>query len=227
MSLRTIAAVVSLWRLLDPTRVDETFPPLLTALLSVLGAQREASSRLAASYLAAFTVAELGVGVAPALAPPSPLPAGAVATSLTVTGPVAIKRSSQNGLSAPVAADQALARVAAASSRHALDGGRERVLDTVTADPRARGWARVTDSAPCAFCALLASRGPVYTASSGDFRAHDACGCSVEPVYRDDTRWPGRSREWADLYREVASGDPDALNAFRRAYERRSAQAAG
>jgi hypothetical protein len=43
----------------------------------------------------------------------------------------------------------------------------------------------VTSGSACEFCSMLARRGAVYGAESVSFHAHDACGCSAEPVFRD------------------------------------------
>lgn len=49
-------------------------------------------------------------------------------------------------------------------------------------DPRARGWMR-TGAGECGFCAMLVSRGAVYTKASVDFASHDHCKCSVAPAW--------------------------------------------
>lgn len=214
-----VARVALLWRALDLTDVDAAWPALLAALEPLVGSTRTASGRLAAAYLLAFARAELGDGARPAPAPVPDLDPAALRTSLLVTGPVALKRAMALGRPLEQASRIALAGVAGASSRHTLDGGREVLTQTVAADKQARGWARVTSGAPCHFCALLAARGPVYRGEdTGGFRAHDGCGCAVEPVYRDDAAWPGRAREWSALYNQQASGTSDPLNAWRRTY---------
>lgn len=56
-------------------------------------------------------------------------------------------------------------------SRNVLNGGRSATLNTLRGDKQVVGWVRITDGNPCAFCAMLASRGPVYksrqTATAG------------------------------------------------------------
>ena len=93
--------------------------------------------------------------------------------------------------------------------RHARDAGREAVVDAARHDPAALGYARrALSQSPCAFCLMLASRGPVYqdasTALLRDGQAepyHDNCACVAVPVFHRQ-RWPGRDeaerleREW-------------------------------
>lgn len=88
---------------------------------------------------------------------------------------------------------------------------------------RALSWARVlTGSENCAFCVMLASRGPVYsgpdeagrmqaTDSWPDARGyvnsyHDNCDCIVVPIY-DFTSWPGREAYQAldEWYQKVVA----------------------
>ena len=146
----------------------------------------------------------------------------ATKVSLEVTGPIAQKDKIRRGKLADTARDESFVHAAGASTRHVLTGGRQSLLSLVDADSQALGWARVTDGDPCAFCAMLASRGPVYgSAAQAGFSAHDACACTAEPVYSRDAPWPGRAREFQRLWRETTQNTSgrDSINAFRRAYE--------
>jgi hypothetical protein len=152
----------------------------------------------------------------------------AARVSLTVTGPVGQKSKIGRGKSPTRARDESFVEASGAASRHVLTGGRQSLLTLLQDDQQAIGWARVTDGDPCAFCALLASRGPVYkTEQSAGFQPHDACACQPEPVYSRDSLWPGRGAEFRRLYREATRGysGKDAINAFRRAYEQRQRDA--
>ena len=98
-----------------------------------------------------------------------------------------------------VVADKAVAVV----ERHARMPSREAVTDAADAVDEYRGakvgWARVlTGAESCGFCAMLASRGPVYkseqTASriGGSQKAfHDNCDCETVLV-REDEDWVGQ-----------------------------------
>lgn len=127
----------------------------------------------------------------------------AVRVSLTVTGPVGQKSKIGRGKSVKTARDESFVEASGAASRHVLTGGRQSLLTLVQdnmPDPR---WIRVTDGDPCAFCAMLAGRGPVYlTKDSAGFSAHDHCACTAEPVYHATAPWPGRAQEFHTLWNE-------------------------
>lgn len=226
LAAQVVAQMRSVWGLLDPEDLDATFERWLRVAVPVVRNNRAASARLAAAYIAAFRRAELGTleGLPAVVA--APVDVRAVTTSLLVTGPWSVKKAMIRGVEVARAADVAEARSAAAAMRHVLDGGRETILPTVAADQRALGWARVASGNACAFCAMLASRGPVFSAASvrGDmfgpataFEAHDGCQCGAEPVYADGAAWPANSQRYRDLWDEHASGADNPLNSFRRA----------
>lgn len=76
--------------------------------------------------------------------------------------------------------------LASRAQREVLSAGREKIQRSAPL------WRRVTDGKPCGFCAMVASRGPVYGSakSAGDGnRYHDHCGCTVEPFYGDPREW--------------------------------------
>jgi hypothetical protein len=112
------------------------------------------------------------------------------------------------------------AELAARLSRYVLEGGRLRLSDLIRADRAAVGWVRVTRGKACAFCGLLAARGPVYSKRTGGFRAHNRCACTIEPVFHDLPRekWPPSSRAWADKYAEwkqaSATGEVGSWRSF-------------
>lgn len=73
--------------------------------------------------------------------------------------------------------DRYAKRVAAGAARHSKAASRDYVVQTARLN-RVQ-WARQLDSGACEFCALLASRGAVYTEESVDFPAHDHCNCTA------------------------------------------------
>lgn len=160
----------------------------------------------------------------------------AAAASLTVTGPVNIKARSAKGQGIRLVERQALVESAGAAARHVLNGGRRVNADLVQADPVALGWVRVTAENPCSFCAMLASRGPVFKKSSfnrsdprwfgpGDVKVHDHCACTMQPVFSRSAEWPGRARELQEMWQANIAGrysGKDALRAWRRLYEDRN-----
>lgn len=148
--------------------------------------------------------------------------------------------------------DEAAERVGRRLSQHAEDAGRQTMVRAVEdgrepespadrehmshdalpeipaekrGSRRAKSWARVlTGAENCAFCVVLASRGPVYSsaANAGRMTAnekfdetglrgyvnsyHDNCDCLVVPVY-DFASWPGREDYLAleRLYKQATS----------------------
>jgi len=153
--------------------------------------------------------------------------------SLLVTGPSALKRASHHGLDETRARRVAVVQASGAASRHVLNGARDTTLELVKADDVAVGYIRVTASNPCAFCAMLASRGPVYHESSfaesdprfvgpGTIKVHDNCACMPKAVFSRTAEWPGRAAEFRRMWRDSIEGKysgRDALNAWRRLFE--------
>lgn len=227
---RTQAALALAFRtLLDPSRVDATFPAFLNAATVIIGSERDAAARLALAYYYAHRAA-LGV-----TAPYTPVYAGAinpaqVGTGLLVAGPVTVKQALLRGGTLEEAFSLALALTLGTAYRYAADGGRLSIQDTAEADETALGWARVTDGNPCYFCAMLASRGPVYKSERHALRRkdgrryHNGCGCMAEPVYEYGQPWPGAGRKYEELWKSSTQGlrGNDAINAFRRAHEGRA-----
>ena len=169
---------------------------------------------------------------------------GAVQTSLEVLGPINIKAKTARGMTPDAAARKALVEVSGAATRHVLEGDRQATLAAMRNDSRLVGWVRITDGNPCSFCAMLASRGPVYRDDAfnsnargprnlnpgipflgdGSFKAHDHCQCRMSPVYSTDAAWPGRAHEFNDLWNANIRGKysgKEALKAWRRLYEQR------
>lgn len=147
----------------------------------------------------------------------------AVEVSLNVTGPIGQKAKRARGKSERQARDESFVESSGAAARHVLTGGRQSLLTLLRQDSQVQRWIRVTDGDPCSFCAMLASRGPVYlTEDSAGFRAHDHCACTAEPVYHADAPWPGRAQEfhrlWMEHIHKRYSG-AEARRQWRRIYE--------
>lgn len=225
--------LIPLWPVLDPARLEQTTQVWMRLAIEVITRWRQAAVLSAADYYRLFRAAETGELVPPKVALINTLDLRRVQTSLLVTGPIRIKALTRSGLDPEKAAEQTLVTSLSAAGRHVLDGGRDALDTAVHDDSRAVGYARVTSAHPCAFCALLASRGPVYKtaetaertsarSSRGPGRAyHDGCACVPEPVFDADAPWPGKAREWDELYASSTHGTygKAALRAFRRAYD--------
>lgn len=211
---RTLQDFIRLWPLWQGD--EATFDRLAGATIPLVQAHHRLSAAVAAAYYDSFRRAERVAG--------SPTPRLAdsvnperVMTSLHVTGRIAVRNAIVAGHSPQAAMQTALVRTSGAVTRHALTGGRDTLVLSAFEDSQAVGYSRVTSSRCCAFCAMLASRGPVYRQDTADFQAHDHCACSAEPSY-EGSEWPGRGREFQALWREHATGG-NQLQSFRRALE--------
>lgn len=118
-----------------------------------------------------------------------------------------------------------LSNTAGAAVRHAMNGGRSVANNLVQFDRKVIGYARVTDTDPCAFCALLASRGAVY--GKGSFvegnrkfkpnkeapeglpdewfpcRTHDHCRCYMRPVYSQSQAMDADAKFYRKQWQDV------------------------
>jgi hypothetical protein len=223
------------WPLLNPANLDGTAARWLELTMELILGFRTQSVATAVDYYDRFRGAEIGAEQVNrrVLLGLDAVPLDAIRTSLVVTGPARIKYRTLRGVPAEEAAQRALVDVSGAASRHVLGGGRD-VLDAAAdRDELAVGFARVTGPRPCAFCAMAASRGPVFTSRvtaafttgrskrGAGHRYHDHCGCAVEPLFARDAPWPGKARDFERLWVESTSGrsGKDARNAFRRALE--------
>lgn len=209
--------LLELWPALDPTRLDETSPAFISAVMELVRGGHALSSRAAVSYYAAYRLAE-GIAGAP---PPVPTPAldlAAVRTSLLVTGPVSIKSATGNGMTIQKATANALVKVSGAVTRHVETGGRDVVIESVNRDQQALGWARVASGGGCAFCLMLAGRGPVYkNEGTAAFDAHDHCNCGAEPAF-EGYEWNETSRAAREAYEAATARDGDFYQQWSDAY---------
>jgi ADP-ribosyltransferase exoenzyme len=216
MRAATLRDVVRLWATVNPADLRGTIGTFADAASTVVRARNQESARSAAAYLAQFRAAE-GVsgrisGATPARAPS----AEDVAGSLRGAGLSGIIKSRRAGNTIEAASANGLVKVLGEASKIVIGGARDTVIAATDGDPLARGWQRVTSGSPCAFCSMLASRGPVYkNAKTSGFEPHGHCGCTAEPVYG------AASATVVDLgkaFKDATAGKSgkDALNAWRR-----------
>lgn len=112
-----------------------------------------------------------------------------------------------------------------------IAGGRKAIDKALSKDRKVKMIARGTSSDPCAFCAMLASRGFVFTgATSGvganedftvsqDIKAyHDHCHCFPIVRFTTTSQLPELNQYFKEQWRDVTDGYSglDALNAWRR-----------
>lgn len=106
-----------------------------------------------------------------------------------------------------VSTDKALADAAAAVEQFVADADRRTIEASTAQDPARPRWARIAQSDACAFCALLATRGPVYrgadtagqTLSGSAYHRH--CSCVAAPVWdRSEFVLSEAASAWSDIY---------------------------
>lgn len=218
--LRAVVAAWPLYQLDDPEGTWERFEEILLAIIT---GQAPVSAAMSANYYRAFRHAEGALGSATPVVASTP-PAAELIRSLRYVGLVNTRKLLDARV--PDAAARTFVNVAGDTSRFVMNAGRDTIDGSVAADTRALGWARVTDGNPCAFCRMLASRGPVYTSKerAAGRKWHRKCGCTAEPIFHADAEWPGRAREWQDQWNETTKGlsGRDARLAFRQAVEGRT-----
>jgi len=159
--------------------------------------------------------------------------------SLLVTGPVAMKRAAHNGLGETRSRKVTVVLASGSASRHVLNGARDTTLELIDTDDVAQGWIRMLGPRPCAFCAMLASRGPVFSEGSiarsdsnfdgpGTIKVHDHCMCWPKAVFQSNPEWPGNNRAYQRMWKENIEGKysgKDARNAWRRLWESQQREA--
>lgn len=207
--------VIKLWPALDKARLRETFPGWLRAMTLLITNYHGQSSAAAGRFYQQVRSEALGSPTPADLIKLAPAPDPEwMAKALGFSGPGMLTKDA-------AAPNTALSTTLGTSARIALDGGRTTVLETVKKDRAAVGWYRVTDGAPCAFCAMLASRGVAYRSEkTSSFEAHNDCGCSSAPAFSRSQQLPGITDEAEAVYLESTRGlsNKERLPAFRKAW---------
>ncbi len=217
--------VEGLWRLLDLDDIDGSIDRWASTVSRFAGSQHSESVALARRFLIAHR-ALAGVST-PLPAIPAPrLDVEALETSLRVVGPYRLRSNLAKGVPMEQAAGQAATETAGVGMRAVLAGGRALITASASADPAVAGMQRRSSGSPCHFCAMLVSRGPVYTSErTASFKAHASCGCTPEPVYDRSAPLTAQAQAERDKWnaakkRASAEGLPTAL-VFRQIHEQR------
>ncbi|MFI6215642.1 hypothetical protein ACIBCD_26925 [Nocardia brasiliensis] len=170
-------------------------------------------------------------------------PASRRRARVRVTAPTAANRTDR------VVVRQVADAVSATLTRHVAAAGRNAIAHTALGAGDEIGWARVlSGDENCAFCAMLASRGPVYRSDKSALTVvgragrprgsralgelyHDNCDCEVVLVRRGRD-WEGRSeferleRLWIAAGTAARDLDEETRQTFNRAYRRIAANPA-
>jgi hypothetical protein len=213
------AALSRYWdAMIDPDDFAATFERFREVALPLVQAGRSISEADAERYYREImAAAELEASV---LLPRTPRPDAAIRASLSAgAGAQYTDYRLRQGADAARTVAAAKSGMLGSAKRQMLNAGRSRLVSIANSDPNVLGWARQSDGAPCPFCAMLVSRGPVYSAATAGFRAHDRCGCSARlvPINDPSGGWSAEAREYRKLWDEN-KGDPDE---FRRAIEQK------
>lgn len=184
-----------LWNRLDPSDIDGSQRLWLPSQLALLESSYEESEELAEEYISKYRDVEAGGRTGPFVT--LPFEPAEMARMMVVHGPLRVKNYIGKGASGSDAHGKAFTKFSGMVRRQVLSGGRMAIDATANRDQQAIGWRRVTDGNPCTFCAMLASRGPVYVskdntdgstmrnARGGGMKLlyHGHCGCTGEIVY--------------------------------------------
>lgn len=199
----------ALWPRLDPADLDGSTPVWLAANLAAAKSFYEQSAATSAAYVERYRLAEIGANAEPVVFPDFDTALNSQA--LMLAGPVRVKLLAGSGRTGTAAHSEAKRKFQGIMRRQVMSGGRQLIDETTGADSQAIGWRRVSDGNPCAFCAMLCSRGPVYRSAdrAGDpvagsgLRYHGHCGCTAEIVYGD---WKPNKQEqgFIDDYNKAA-----------------------
>jgi hypothetical protein len=195
---------------------------LIVALMALVNRFRGESSRSAINYYLASRAA----ASVPDLHVPRPAqdsPRELIDATAQITGARTFGRSLTANVGQKRAAQNSGVQLAGAMARVSLDAGRETILNATQEDHEAIGWIRITDANPCAFCAMLASRGPVFGEDTVAFQAHAHCACVSAPVWSRDEAWLGHSEDLYQQWKRETAGESgkDAIRAWRRYWNSR------
>lgn len=192
-----------LWSELNPS---DPYPWAYAQAL-LLADRKGQSGRLAEAYLVEFAGAEIGRPVE--IVEPAQDFDRLIGVSIGA-GANAVTNLVDEGVRMDVALDQMRERFNEIVAAETLRTYREMIANS--AGRQRKTWRRVTDGNPCAFCAMLVSRGPVYmesTATSSKYALlyHRGCGCTAEPWYGDWSDWEPTPQEqkFSDAYFQAAA----------------------
>jgi hypothetical protein len=189
------------WRHLKMSDLDRSTPYWTARMLRLLAQHYKTSQNTAAEYLDAYRTAELGFSAGPIERPPMDLALATV--DLRIAGPVALKKDIGRGITAESAYYFGVNRARYSGQQIILAGGRNLIDNSARANRRSGRYRRVTDGYPCTFCAMLVSRGPVYSETTAYFRSHKKCGCTAEEVIGEWEPTELESR-WVASYEDAA-----------------------
>lgn len=208
--LRDLAKI---WRILQPESLNRSIPLWVAAVHAVTSRYAPMAATLAADYYTAERLAAKAPGqfAVPLQDAPDEQYVDAVMRWATKD----LWSRDPGTLAERTRVAQSKSESAAA--KLVADVGRLTITYAVQEDPLAVAWVRTASPGACAFCRMLAQRGPVYAADTVGFRAHNDCHCMAQPLFRGQ-KWAPASqvREWQQQYKQAAAMPGDTLKNLRQ-----------
>lgn len=177
----------------------------------------------------ARAAAQAAVPVPPLVSIPPP-PQPLITATLDSTGPFALLARIQQGQPLPQAAENTGVVMSGAATRLIQNGARQAIVTLVQKDSKAVAWMRVLGSSrtgPCAFCSMLASRGPVYKSEATAMAFwHNLCKCTPQPVFSERDAEALKHNDLYEQWKDVTKGfgRHDAFLAWRRYWDRKTSR---
>ena len=191
---------------IDPSDIGGVHQYAVKKAADAIQAGARQGRALTARYLSRYALAE-DIDL-PSLPPVRPIGRQDAVRTAFYSGPIRAKTLIRRGISG----EQAVAEM----REWAAQWGRTRVESTsrdyvIQSARRTRlKCRRVVVGKTCAFCSMLAARGPVYTEDTVTFRAHRCCDCTWEICKETPNEWLKRSATPHELrinaaYQEAAA----------------------
>jgi len=209
--------VMRLWPAWQPSKPD-SYQAFERAMVLLVQSRSVQSATLAARYLEMYRAIESPSKVLGTVPLADALDEEEIRAALGATTRGTVYKALAAGKPYETVMRNTLVNVSGTVSRDVLAGGRDTIFAEQVRDPRAMGVARITGASPCAFCAMLASRGDIYLSaeSAGSIDGqmmewHEHCDCSIEVAYEG---YEMNARSLAQ--REQWKASDGTLNGFRR-----------
>lgn len=191
-----------IWSGVDPTRIDETLPPVLAAVEAVVVGTQTEAARAGGLYVQTFLTSELDEVVDVPVDPfqyAGTTRDGRPVSDVLALASVSMKLARSAGVNNQAVSLAGLARTVRAVRTETVDAARRAQSDTMDRSGRVSGFYRATSGRPCGACLALAGR---RFATDDVFPIHGACSCTAEPIVSgvpDRYAPPDGSRIFNDL----------------------------
>lgn len=222
LAAAALAEILRLWGLLRLGDVRSSWPVIRTALATLIRDRFNVSAAAGNAYYLQARSAAGVTGDLPLLELPPVPDEQLITATLDSTGPYTLLAKIRAAEQPAQAAQVTAVRLSGASTRLILNGARQAVVQAVRQDSKGVAWMRVTAANPCAWCAMLASRGPVYkTAQEAGFKAHNHCRCTAQAVFSASDAAALRDNDLYQQWKQVTEGlsGKSALRAWRRYWD--------